>query len=186
MKKVCIDIDDVIFKTASHILETLGLFFNEQYSINSLSIYDIEECLKLPSDIVTDAIDIAVSNEYPELEKDSRKTIKWLSQFYDITLLTSRNGSEYLDCTLDALANRDIIYNSLRFGKDKVSFINSMSIEVFIEDNPEYIKDVVDTCNTTVLVYDKPWNKQFKESQYLHRVYNWQEVKEWFMIKLGG
>ena len=184
MKKnnICIDFDDVVVKISGVILENLGLFFNEVYDINSIIKYNISDCLKIDTDIVQDAVDIALENTDLELEKDADEVIKWLNTFYNIHIVTLRRP-EYLQYIDLILKNNNMLQyiSGIYCTEDKLKVTNELNAIAFIEDNPEYITQDFETT----LIFDKPWNRNISNSGYIQRVHNWQEIKDYFMIKLG-
>jgi len=182
-KNICIDFDDVIVRTAESILNNIGLFFNEVYSIEQIKEYDISKCLGINNELEQDAIDITLENIDLRLEKDADKVIKWLSQFYNIHIVTSRS-EWYLYYVYEILRNNNMFQyiKDIHSSVTKYELFIDLDTEVFIDDNPEYINKPIGIQG---LVFDKPWNRNISNSGYIQRVHNWHEIKDYFMIKLG-
>jgi len=185
MKTIAVDFDDTICKTAEHILDLVGLFFNETYDMSQLNEYDISECLNIPKEIELDAVDLAVSNEDLPLEKGADEVIRWLSQFYNIHIVTSRKP-EYLEYVEDIIYNNNLAQyiTDIHSSDTKAELVSYMNAVALIEDNPKYILKYMNDID--ILIFDKPWNKHIRNTYNKFRVKNWNEIKDFFMIKLGS
>lgn len=184
--KIGLDFDDVIIDTTDAVIDTLGLFFNEVYNIESITQYNIADSLWLDQKIVNDAIDVTLTNEEFSIVKDSGAVIKWLSQFYDLYIVTSRH-KDYLPSVNTILERNGILdYIKLSISSDdKIDIFNYLKINTIIEDRSMYIKSASELGFNT-LVYDKPWNRKINNTDRTQRVYNWKDIKDYFIIKLGG
>jgi len=180
-----IDFDDTMIDTTSSILDTLGLFFNEVYNIESIHIYDISESLCMDVGVVNDAIDVALTNEEFLLIKDVGKVIKWLSQFYNLYVVTSR-PEEYIEYA-EAILERSGVLNYITdvvSSQDKVITYNKTGIDTVIEDRGSHIVSAYRN-DIMSLVYDRPWNRKITNTSLTQRVHTWQDIKDYFIIKLG-
>ena len=181
MRSIGIDIDDTVFYTASYILVLLGRFFNEYFPLERLTKYSIEDCLHIDKEIVEDAVDLAISNPDLKSFEDADRIIKWLSEWYNIHFITFRKP-KFVSETIELLDKLCIPY-FLHMCDKKSEIINNEGICVHIEDRPNTIKDIYDNTDCTILVYDRPWNVNIKQNGRIIRVYSWQDIYNFFIIK---
>ncbi len=180
-----VDFDDVLIDSAESVIETLGLFFNETYSLSSLKTYNIADNLWIDKNIVNDAIDIMLTNEEFLLIRGVKEIIKWLSEFYNIHIITAR-PREYLSYVETILKrnNIDEYITAITLTNNKLDVYRYLNVETIIEDRKRYIDDAYHD-GIVSLVYDRPWNQDIKNTALTQRVYNWSDIKDYFMIKLG-
>jgi len=181
MRSIGIDIDDTVFYTASYILVLLGRFFNEYFPLERLTKYSIEDCLHIDKEIIEDAVDLAISNPDLKSFEGADRIIKWLSEWYNIHFITFRKP-KFVSETMELLDKLCIPY-FLHMCDKKSEIVNNEGICVHIEDRPNTIKDIYDNTDCTILVYDRPWNVNVKQNGRIIRVYSWQDIYNFFIIR---
>lgn len=197
-----IDIDCTVFDTDTPILEYIWSFCGKMYDRNILN-GNLEESLpELDKGLIKDAVDLAVARTDLEIYKGAKEVIQWLSKYYSISFITYR--PYYSDIKREAvvippihstakptmtLLNRleipyEIVWANREDGKH--DYIKRRDIKVFVEDDAKTIQDIVDKTDCVCLVYNQPWNKELEQSDQIIRVYNWNEIKNVFIIRGVG
>lgn len=179
---IAIDIDSTAFDTDEEILNYIGLFYNEVFHKRQIE-NDLED-LNVDNFVIRDSIDLAVSNTKLKRHVYSKRCIKWLAEFFNICFITYRD-MKFEDETNELLSIFDIPYN-LIFStreKGKHNIVFQKDIKVIIEDDTKTIIDISERTNATVLIYDQPWNKKIVQDYNKVRVYNWKEIKDYFIIR---
>lgn len=185
MKKISIgiDIDTTVYETVDEMLNFIGLYYNEMFNRNQIT-NGLEDLPGVEESVIRDAIDLAVANENSPIYKNAKEVINWLSERFNIYFLTYRSP-EFLIETINLLNKLDVeyyLYLTTR-NKGKHNLIYDKDIKFYIEDDAETIEEVADRTDCITLIYDQPWNRNVVQDFNKIRVYNWNEVKEFFIIE---
>jgi uncharacterized HAD superfamily protein len=183
-----IDIDDVLFDTSTCIFKELSILTGRNLSVDERAVsYDISKDLGIDKDIVLQAIDSAVRVNKQVILPDVEEVLDYLCKYTKTAYLIS-NRKKYcpMQRTLEHVGtiNTKMVFyvlysNRYKDGRpNKAQLINFYNIELFIEDNPIVIKDVVENTKATVLIMSRPWNKDILNSDRIIRVKNWLQIKK--------
>ena len=118
-------------------------------------------------------------NEYELLDEWSSYYLFLFNNKYHVDILTHHwNGKRRIESCLKRLGIRKgIEYNEIIKGKKKKVHYD---FNIFIDDNPEMIFDIVEYPHKYLLLYNSPWNKSYDCKPYrnVYRVHNWQDIFE--------
>lgn len=180
-----IDIDSTVFDTDDEIINYIGLYYNETFS-KSMIKNDLEDLKGVEKHVIKDAIDLAVSNTNSKMHSNAKDVIKWLYEFYNIYFITYRDP-EFLHETIKLLSRLEIFHNLILTSREegKSQEINNHNIKVMIEDDTETILDIAENTDCTCLIFDQPWNKTIKQDYNLIRMFDWKEIKNYFIMEIG-
>ncbi len=89
------------------------------------------------------------------------------SRFNTMHSLTERWLEEHLPGTITEVRTLS--------GSKKNQACQELNVDWHIDDNPVHVRELMED-NIPVLVWDQPWNREIKESQFVKRVKNWDEV----------
>lgn len=116
------------------------------------------------------------------VQKYAAETIKYLSQYFDIYIITAYNvvtcvdKAEWLKEHFQMIKQENII-----FCNDK----SVLNIDYLIDDGPHNIEGF----KQTGIIFDKPYNKHLNKKEYPYRCKTWKDVKllfdKEFIIKKG-
>jgi len=178
-----VDIDSTVFNTEDSILNYIGLFYNEVF--HKGQIKNGLEDLNVDDFVIRDSIDIAVSDPNLHFYQDAKKILKWLSEFYNIYFITYRSIN-FFKQTTELLGRIGIDYNLIQTRRElgKHNLIGQKDIKVLIEDDFATINDVSERTDCTCLIYTQPWNVEIQQDYNKVRVYNWKEIKDYFIISM--
>lgn len=186
MKKIGIDFDDILFDFNHKYCQ----FHNERYGTNlcfdDIYTYDLRAVWNIDMDEAIRRVHEFISSQmHDEVSpvSGSVKTIKQLSNIYELHLITSRE-EKFQNKTLNWL-NRHFpnIFNKIHFtnffGENKIKRMKSEvcienGIKLMIEDAPVHATDLAEK-GIEVLLLDKPWNRVETHSS-VKRVYDWKEI----------
>ena len=91
-----------------------------------------------------------------------------------IHFITGREGKSKAD-SVTWLDKQNIPYHSISFTKEKGRIAYILDCDVVIEDESMYAEDIAGYDIETLLM-DKPYNKNTKKNDFIHRVEDWKQV----------
>jgi len=105
-------------------------------------------------------------------EKNLEEEIKTLYTINPFDLVTSRNeiGGIKKWCDLHNIPYKEIIF--VRQIEDKSNY----DYDIFIDDSPRLADSIERSNRGTLLLYDRPWNREVDESSRVKRVKSFEEV----------
>jgi len=195
---IWIDLDEILAELVESLLEQNNyyiwwrkLHFED---ITDYYIYNIEG-VKLSID---EAIGIFRKTLIKDIDKLEIKPVKWVynklkewkEKWYKLKVITARPGDLFEKYTLDWLnkhypnifdevyfanSNKKIISDDGVDNTKKSIICQNLWVDVMIEDNPEYAKDVADCWIKTYLI-KKPWNKNIKDYNNLVVVESFENI----------
>lgn len=179
-----VDIDDTIFHTAIEILTALGRFYNEVFSLERVSEYDIAKTLHIDNRIVQEAVDVVIDSSDMSIIKDADKVLQWLSEWYKVNFITFRKEEDKL-VTIELLNKIGLSEYSLYLCKNekKSEIINALDIGVHVEDRGESVIEIYENTDAVCLLMDKPWNRWVRQNSRIIRVFDWKDVLWYFLIR---
>ncbi|MGG2015323.1 5' nucleotidase, NT5C type [Bacillus sp. S10(2024)] len=173
MKRIAIDMDDVIAAPLSKHLALFNKRYNENISIQDLQgKYLTEIRPELKEEIISM---LAEPNFFLDLDviEDSQEVIKELSGHYEIYIVTA------------AMEFPTSFTAKYKWLKDHFSFLNErnfvfcgdkgiINADYLIDDNPKHFKQF----NGQGILFNSPYNTL--ETNYF-RVNNWKEIRDYFL-----
>lgn len=172
-----VDLDGVVWD----IMNTFVEIYNEIYNEN-VKYEDIDDWYFFSQERFEKVYPLTLPRimEYPMIDKDIASHLFVLNMDYNINILTKeQNPIELITEKLKAIGIiKDRGYNSIRkieLSDKKVNY----PADVYIDDCPNMIKDMIDYPNRVLLLYDRPWNKKAQiKSKNVIRVYTWSKIFE--------
>lgn len=186
VSKVGIDIDDVVVKTASGFLDFYNSKYGTSFAFEDIKTYDLDKAVGISLEEAREELDEFFDSEEfhkMELMESVKQSIEVLAKHFKIVFLTSR-PIKYKESTENHLGYHfgnldfEIIHSTGSSYEDtssKGEICKNYGIDVMIEDNPDYAKDCSDK-GVKVVLFDKPWNKEKEENEYLVRVNGWKDI----------
>jgi hypothetical protein len=194
------DLDDCIVNTAELIVMLLNIRFNKCVDVKDAKSYNLEVLYPdVPDNVVKYAVSDVISlATVPLVEVNADYYINRLSSYYNTVLhvITYRPNDVYRS-TLQLLQDNLIKNFKLHFvsGKngrytptiqtpDKAKLINDLELNIYIEDRPDIIEDILDKTKCQIIVYERPWNKgKFENSERLQNCKTWKDINELLIPK---
>lgn len=197
------DLDNCVIDTQSIINKYLIEFTGKNedfFNIEKMHSYYYEECFSVSSDIVNKAVDLAVSSTDIPIIFPSISVLNWIGELYSpIYFLTSRK-EKYRKNTIELVSKLglNIPYEicltrfvgieerDISISHNKHLHINMLNIDIFIEDHPDIIMDVYNKTEATILVFDRPWNRNIKENERIFIMRSWMEIRDFLNIRMNN
>jgi len=188
--KIWVDLDEVLAETIEKLLKDnnykLWNKFLKKEDIRSYYIYEMEELwLNKEQTIELFRKVLFEDKKYKikPVEWALEKLIEWRNKWYDLEIITARNNilKDYTFTWVEK--NFPNIFSDIHFvghftpdHTPKSVVCKNIWVDIMIEDNFEYAKDVANCWIKTFLI-EKPWNKDLWESKNIVRVKSWDEIE---------
>ena len=120
----------------------------------------------------------------------ANEVLRELYKKHNIIFITARKPRDippYVNKTMEQITRKwlddnSILYNQLLFTEsNKSDVLLTQKIDLMIEDNPEYLKQVFD-IPVTFLCFDTNYNR-IKLPPNVHRIYSWYEILMYICTK---
>lgn len=109
------------------------------------------------------------------VEKDCQFYLRKLSKKYNLYIITARPYNYALQ-TIKWLKKNRIPYDDILFKAGlKVDACKYMKTAYMIDDSPWNIR-YLNKEGLNCLVFDRPYNKRIKDTEFITRVKNWKEI----------
>ncbi len=103
------------------------------------------------------------------------EAVQEIAGYADVVIITSVPGAAIHDRT-DWLARHRIPCAELHVTTQSKHLIQP-HCDVYIDDGPHNVQDLRNHTSATILIWDRPWNREERTTDaQVRRVYNWQEV----------
>tara|TARA_B100000686_G_scaffold316228_1_gene363841 strand:- start:1272 stop:1895 length:624 start_codon:yes stop_codon:yes gene_type:complete len=197
LKKLYVDLDDVIGETAVRLLEISARDFGRNVAFEDVISYNLEEVLKLSD---TETEEFYLRSNSPEVLKSLAPRANAVDGLtvcqkngFEVWIVTGRPAQAYRP-TQDWLAEFAVPYDELlfvnKFGLpykgdgpppvEPITLDTLADINFFaaIEDHLGMARFVAERMQIQVLLMDRPWNRDVGTdlSPLIHRCYQWPDV----------
>lgn len=188
-KRYGFDLDDVIL----NFMESFRRFHNENYGTNheleEYTDFYLENILNCPQEDIFKRIDIFYnSHEHKNANPvhGAIEVLKKLSEKYELIIITAK-PEELREQTISWLNTHlpnifsDIVFTNHFQGegqkRNKGDVCLELGIEAFVDDAIHNAESVA-RAGIPVLLLDTPWNRKFEETEFIKRVYSWEEIEQ--------
>lgn len=184
--KIAVDIDEVVAEYLDGYLKFLEARHNIVLQREDFFSYDFWEVIGYSKQTDIDRVDQYYKTKYfDEMQpsEDAVKSLKKLVQKHQIYFITAR-PSEWKQKTEIWLSkyfkgmDYKVIYLALAHKKNhegKGAICRAHDINIIFEDRFDYAQDCAEK-DIKVILFDKPWNKDFKVEKNIYRVKNWPQA----------
>ena len=203
MRRIYVDLDDVLAETGRMLLRLLDLEFGRAVAFDDIHSYDLGDSFGLPADELDEFMHRA---HQPEALRDiepmlgARETLTlWRESGYEVFVVTGRPATT-LTTTVDWLRGLKIPYAELHF-MDKFSNVyrggtssgDTLTLAdlprldfcLAVEDFPGTSLHLANELGVPVALFDRPWNRTVSartagDSQRMVRCRDWGEIRRRF------
>ncbi|MDD5165621.1 MAG: hypothetical protein PHG25_03785 [Candidatus Pacebacteria bacterium] len=188
-KIIGVDMDDVLIEFNKHFCLYHNRLYGTTLEKKDIFSFDLTEVWQAPREVIVDR----VLNFINSTDHDNAlpvagaiDAIKKLSKDNTLIVVTSRADElkevtlKWLDTHFTGLFSQVVFTNSFPGNgkkKKKSEACKECSIEIFIDDAPEHIRDI-STNGVHSLLLDNPWN-QHELPPNVKRVYSWDEIVQY-------
>ena len=186
-EKIAFDIDGVVADT----MEVFIRLAHERYSLmhlskESISCYNLYNCLGLEKEVLDDLICLTLDDEHtlqiPPVS-GAPAVLTELARHAPLRFVTARiwpeSITEWLYLQLPGVSRDLITVIASGDPEAKLDILNDLGIRYFVEDR-------IDTCRQLKkagiqpFLFEQPWNRNEAEEGFI-RVENWTQLKEWVL-----
>lgn len=188
--KIGIDLDNVVFDSATVILDELRS--HTDVEIKEIGSYWIEEAFDIDKHLVDKAVRKTISASHLPILTGVDRVLNWLQDICPPLYFISDRPVKHYHSTWNQLRNINleknliILTDKIREEKplNKIYLTNMLDIDIFIEDRPDTINDLYLKTKCDILVFDRPWNKDIYETDRIFIMKNWIEIRDFLMRRI--
>jgi len=189
--KIGIDIDEVVADFMRKFLEFYNLKNGRSITPRDIKIYHLWENefhnfggSRESGIVLVDEFHDSDFFDKIELIKGAKESIDELKTRFEIVFISAR-AKRFEEKTNRFFKkyfpedNFQICYSGdLHEGsKSKAEICSELGVDVHIDDNQFYSKDIADK-GIKVLLFDKPWNQNHEEHDNIEKVFSWDEIMD--------
>lgn len=177
--RVALDLDGVVYKFAETYRYMLNLYRGHDFPPveESWRSWDALDVFLTPEDRewIWDAGVEEGLFRHGHIYKGAVEGVQELCRRADVVVISQRPKNAVLD-TLEWLAyNRFPISEVHIIGPERKK-TDVPRCDVYIDDSPAVIQDLASKTVARLLLWDRPWNQEWKQPPYVQRVSSWAEV----------
>jgi 5'(3')-deoxyribonucleotidase len=190
MNRLGTDLDDVLLDTSNIILQNVEKRTGKKLDWNKIHSYSIAESYQLDEELVADCVRETLEGDELQPINGSVKIFNWLSQFYEMFIVSKRKRYLFSHTKQQleeaGFENFQLFLNHpeddwLYIYNDKHELVNELGINVFVEDNPDFVNDLYQFTDCKIFMVDRPWNRNVAENERITVVRNWNEIREYLI-----
>lgn len=184
--RIGIDVDEVLCRTNDYFLYEFNKKHKTNFMRDELTSYTYD-CFKgFDGEYIFDCL-IKHLNEssifYDVLDSSKEVLLELKEMGHELFIITSRwkDLGEKTKLWIYKHFGEDFFKDILIYNDgsdrniDKSQIAQEYNIDVLIEDAPKYALNTA-SKKIKVLLFNQPWNKNVPESEYITRVYSWNEI----------
>jgi uncharacterized HAD superfamily protein len=191
MLPIYVDIDDVLADTSGALIDLAESAFGKKVAFNDLKSFDLKVSFDLTQEEYEHFLNLAHEpDEILGLEpyREAIDAVQhWITSGYEICIVTGRPTSTY-ETTLEWLARHDVPFDNFfmvnkyaRPGMDEtialsMQAFSEMKFQFAIEDAYDMAVYLADNMNTSVFLFDRPWNRTCNRNMNIKRFQNWDDI----------
>lgn len=191
MKKIALDIEGTIANIHTLFIESHNSNYGANFSIEDITNWDVGSTrLGVTSGDFLESVKKLWYENWENIqptEKDLDKKLELLFNLHKLDIVTN---CVTLDDADKRLLGKDNLLKWLK--KYNIPYHNfvplgmnnnkaDLSYDYFIDDNPILAKEI-ESNGKFIFLYDRPWNKEIKESKYIKRVHGFSEIINFLKI----
>ncbi len=193
--RIYVDYDDCICETARAFTHIADRLFGKKVPYEEINFFNLKESFELTDDeydrLMIEGHRPEVLMSYEETPLASDVLNEWLDKGYEINVITGRPSSTYEPSRvwLDEHGLKNVkLFCLNKYGRDtfiKGSEYNleledyyKMRFDYAVEDSPLAFKFFEHLPDVNVMLFDRPWNRDFEptNTNYM-RCNNWEEIR---------
>lgn len=185
--KIAVDIDGVILELAVKACEIFNKLYNTNYTKNEVKRWEFFRDWNVSEKEIYEIFERSYeeSMTIPLIDNHISDILFRMNARYHVDLLTARTRT-YETQLINRLKSLEIKkgshYRELNYVDAKPYDIKLyLDYDIFIDDNPNFVKSIENFPEKKVFLYDQPWNKTIIENDNMIRVYNWKQIENYLI-----
>ena len=184
--KIVVDLDDCIIETSKDIIYRLESNLGIKFDWESINEHNLEKVFSLDAEIVRKFVDESLENSTAKPFDDVVAVLNVIGGKYPPIYIVSCRRSYLYDHTkkrLDDLGLKQyeliLFYSKNSEGTpNKYRIINDIQADVVVEDHAGIITDLYDKTKASIIVHDRPWNRNIRDNERIYRAYSWYMINQ--------
>ena len=176
--KICLDVEGVLADSHVPLVQSYNSSHNTNFSVSDITAWGAQAKLGLSEKELLDQLAEIWEKrwkEIPTTEKGLPEKVKALTDQYKVAIVTTRkvNASEIMKW----LDYQGIGYHEFMTLEDNKSYTakSDLNFDVWIDDNP-HLAPKIASRKRKLLLYDRPYNKNVAENEYVARVKSFYQI----------
>ena len=197
--RIYVDFDDVLCETARALAAVAREVFARNVPYEEIAVFDLRHAFSLSNDEIEHLMDLAHEAEFLEdldPTPGAVEAIRFLQAAgHDVVIVTGRPSSCHEGSVRwmkrFGLDHIEIIYadkygrvpkTKPQDGPETLSLdaFRALSFDIAIDDSPMAIDLLKEMENCEIIIYDRPWNREYDPDKELRRCPSWSEIMELF------
>ena len=193
--RIYIDFDDVLCETARALSKMAKEVFKRDVPYEQITVFDLRHAFSLSSDEIEQLMDLAHEIEFLEHLEPVPGAVEALKRLlekgHEVVIVTGRpsycHEGSLRWMKRFGLESLEVIYVD-KYGRvPKVTpegappmlsldEFNRLSFDVAIDDSPAALDLLVKMENCRVMIFDRPWNREYRLQGDMQRFSEWREI----------
>ena len=185
--KIAVDIDGVILDLVVKVCEIFNRDHKTNYTRDDVKRWEFFRDWDIREEEIYEIFEKAYEETMtiPLVDNNIPEILQKLNIKYQVDLLTARTNifEAQLVSRLNSLKiNKGSHYRNLNYTDPKPYDLKLyLDYDIFIDDNPNFVKSIKKFPEKKVYLYNQPWNEVFKENSNIIRVFNWKQIEKIFL-----
>lgn len=196
--KIYVDFDDVLCETAATLAELAAEIFDRHVDYRDIRVFDLQKVFSLTDDEMklfrklSHATSVLAG--YPETTGAAAGIRALRDAGHEVDIATGRpafahKGTErWLEA--HGLSDFNVLYVD-KYGRTKdypanpgdpatvtMDELRARGYDYCVDDSPSVLPALAEWTDTRVMVFDRPWNREFRLAPNMTRVMGWRELVE--------
>jgi len=181
--KIAVDIDGVILDLIDKVCEIFNEPHGTTYTKNNIRRWEFFRDWNIPEKEIYEIFENAYERTMtiPIIDESIPHVLQKITNIYHVDLVTARTKTfeKLLVKRLNSLKIKRIThYRNLIYVEPKPYDLKlSLDYDIFIDDNPNFVKSIKNVSGKKLYLYNQPWNDIIKENRNVKRVYSWKQIE---------
>ena len=174
--KILIDIEGTLADIHRVIVRDYNIKHKTSYSIHSITDWDLSE-FPLTKKRFLKKVDKLWQERWskiPPTEGSLRAKLTRISEYNHVDLGTN-NGKNLSSMLMWQKKNLGTTFKVIGFAGKYNKLMVADYYDIFIDDEPGLAEQLTE-LGKQLLLYDRPWNRNIKDSKYVQRIYSFTDV----------
>ncbi|MDD4024650.1 MAG: 2-dehydropantoate 2-reductase [Kiritimatiellae bacterium] len=195
--RIYVDFDDVLCETARHLTGLARDMFGRRVAYEEIAVFDLRQAFALSASEIDDLMEHAHRTEFLagiSPAPGGVETVRALAdRGHELTVVTGRPAASHDGSNAwlrkHGLGHLDLLHVD-KYGRagpeprdghpralDMEEF-STLCFDAAIEDAPAALDLLAPRRECAVIIYDRPWNRQYRTSGNMRRAESWREINE--------
>jgi uncharacterized HAD superfamily protein len=193
--KIYVDFDDVLCETAQALSTLAKHLFGRNVPYEDIEFFNLQKAFSLTDEENNRLMEQAHTRDFLEALHPTPGAVSSVKKLcgdgHEVVVVTGRQ-SLYHEGTAQWLRNHGLGHLSILY-VDKykrapatlpahvpkmlnIDELNQLHFDVAIDDSPTALDLLTHRVNCQIIVFDRPWNRDYEGAPHVKRAFTWQEI----------